>query len=132
MDKLFRFTSKDFQAISLEDWLNSKPKELHSIAITWFDEIRNCGPDVEMIFHDGHPTGCVENTPFAYLDVFTAHANVGFFYGAFFYDEHQLLEGTGKRMRHIKIKPALPIEAKYLKAFLKTAYLDIKKRLNES
>lgn len=129
MEKLLRFTSKDFQSITFEKWLTSKPKDLQSVATHWYQQMQTCGPDVMVIFHDNYPTACVENIPFAYVNVYTKHINVGFFYGAFFYDEHQLLQGTGKRMRHIKIHPNEQSNNQAINAFLKTAYLDIKKRI---
>ncbi|MEI9965905.1 MAG: DUF1801 domain-containing protein [Caulobacteraceae bacterium] len=52
--------------------------------------------------HDGHPTACVGDAAFAYVDAFRAHVNVGFFHGAALDDPAGLLEGTGKRMRHVK------------------------------
>jgi Domain of unknown function (DU1801) len=129
MEKLLRFTSKDFQSITFEKWLTSKPKDLQSVATHWYQQMQTCGPDVMVIFHDDYPTACVENVPFAYVNVYTKHINIGFFYGASFFDEHQLLQGTGKRMRHIKIHPNELSNNKAINSFLKTAYLDIKKRI---
>ncbi|NOS92592.1 MAG: DUF1801 domain-containing protein [Cyclobacteriaceae bacterium] len=129
MEKILRYTGRDIQNISLEKWLRDHPNELQPIASYWIAEMKNCGPDVDLLFHDGCPHACVEGAPFAYVNVYSTHVNVGFFYGAFIYDADQLLEGTDKRMRHIKIKPTQPANEKAIKLFLKTAYLDIKKRL---
>jgi hypothetical protein len=40
--------------------------------------------------------------------VFTAHVNVGFFRGAELSDPNGLLQGTGKFMRHVKLRPGAP------------------------
>jgi len=45
----------------------------------WFDRIRACGGDVAGLLHDGHPTACLGDVAFAYVDAFTSHSNVGFF-----------------------------------------------------
>ena len=131
MANLLLYTGKDLQDITWEEWLSGKAEALRPIAIKWFDEIKNCGDDVQAIFHDGYPIGCVDHAPFAYVNVFTHHVNVGFFYGADLYDKMGLLEGTGKNMRHIKIKPGQPFNDNEIKAFIKGAYKDIKRRLNE-
>jgi hypothetical protein len=31
-----------------------------------------------MVMHDGHPVACVQNLPFAYVDVFKSYTNAGF------------------------------------------------------
>ena len=41
---------------------------------------------------------------FAYIDPHKNHVNLGFMYGADLDDPEQLLEGTGKKLRHIKIR----------------------------
>ena len=39
-----------------------------------------------------------------YVAGFTSHANLGFIKGAHLPDPHGLLEGTGKGMRHVKLR----------------------------
>ena len=72
---------------------------------TWFEQMRQCGDDVRELMHDGCPVACVEDAPFAYVNEFKSHVNVGFFYGAMLEDPAGILEGSGKRMRHVKLKP---------------------------
>jgi len=38
------------------------------------------------------------------LMLYKSHVNPGFFDGVFLPDPHKLLEGTGKRHRHVKIR----------------------------
>lgn len=129
MEKILRYTAKDIQDISMAAWLEKKPEELRPIATKWFNVIKNCGPDVKDIFHDNYPMGCVDNAPFAYVNVFQYHVNVGFFYGTELKDTTGLLEGTGKRMRHIKLRPGMEYDEKEIKALITSAYADIKQRL---
>lgn len=130
MTGLLKFTGRDIQEIDFEPWLESKPEALRGIARKWFEVIQNCGSDVEDIFHDGHPVGCVDEAPFAYINVYTHHANLGFFYGAELIDNGKLLEGTGKRMRHIKLRPDAKVDDQLIKDLIEQAYLDIKARLS--
>jgi hypothetical protein len=91
--------------------------------------MRGCGDDVRELLHDGHPTACVGDAAFAYVNAFTAHVNVGFFLGAEIADPDGLLEGTGKFMRHVKLSPDSEIDALALTKLIETAYRDMQGRL---
>ncbi|MDE3117278.1 MAG: DUF1801 domain-containing protein [Pseudomonadota bacterium] len=95
----------------------------------WFEAMRDCGGDVREAMHDGCPTACVCDAAFAYVGAYKAHASVGFFHGASLPDPAHLLEGSGKRMRHVKLVPGKPIDDAALKALIAAAYADIRKRL---
>lgn len=41
---------------------------------------------------------------FCYIGAFSAHVNLGFYYGADLPDPLGLMDGTGKKLRHIKLK----------------------------
>ena len=99
------------------------------IAQRWFEVMRDCGGDVRELLHDGHPTACVGDAAFAYVNAFTAHVNVGFFCGAAIADPEGLLEGTGKFMRHVKLRPACDVDATALLKLIETAYIDMQRRL---
>ncbi|MGE0394417.1 MAG: DUF1801 domain-containing protein [Vicinamibacterales bacterium] len=114
---------------AVDAWLDRQTPDLGAMARRWFDEMRACGSDVRELLHDGHPTACVGETAFAYVNVFTAHLNVGFFLGAELDDPAGLLEGTGKRMRHVKLRPGADVNAAALRALIASAYADIKVRL---
>ena len=103
--------------------------ELGAIAQRWFEVMRDCGDDVRELLHDGHPTACVADAAFAYVNAFKAHVNVGFFRGAELADPAGLLEGTGKYMRHVKLRPDGDIDATALIRLIESAYTDMKGRL---
>ena len=104
--------------------------ELGAIARRWFEVMRESGDDVRELLHDGHPTACVGDAAFAYVNAFKAHVNVGFFRGAEIADPEHLLEGTGKLMRHVKLRPERDVDAIALMNLIETAYIDMKGRLN--
>ena len=126
---ILRFNGAVKRDPAIDVWLNKQPHDLGSIARDWFARMRKCGADVLELMHDGCPTVCVEDAPFAYVNVFTSHVNVGFFHGAALQDPAGLLIGTGKRMRHVKLKPGLEIDPSALRALIAAAYVDIKTRL---
>ncbi|WP_284219945.1 DUF1801 domain-containing protein [Brevundimonas denitrificans] len=92
--------------------------------------MRACGPDVREVMHDGYPTACVGDAAFGYVGAFKAHANVGFFYGASLDDPAGLLEGSGKRMRHVKLRRGQPVDAVGLETLITAAWRDIQGRLD--
>jgi hypothetical protein len=102
---------------------------LGAIAHRWFEVMRGCGDDVRELFHDGHPTACVGDTAFAYVNAVKAHVNVGFFCGAEIADPEGLLEGSGKFMRHVKLRPEHDVDAVALTKLIEIADTDIKGRL---
>ena len=106
--------------------------ELGEIAQHWFEVMRGCGDDVRELLHDGHPTACVADAAFAYVNAFKAHVNVGFFRGAEIADPEGLLEGTGKYMRHVKLRPGCNVHATALTKLIETAYTDMKGRLKSN
>jgi hypothetical protein len=91
--------------------------------------MRNCGDDVRELLHDGHPTACIADAAFGYVNAFKDHVNVGFFRGAEIPDPKGLLEGTGKFMRHVKLRPGHDHAAVDLTRLIHAAYSDMKKRV---
>jgi hypothetical protein len=106
-------------------WLSSA--SITSLALFLVSEFfREHGAEV---MHDGCPVVCVEDAPFAYVNVFKNHTNVGFFYGAYLDDPAGLLKGTGRNMRHVKLKPGREPNAVAIGNLIDAAYLDVKTRL---
>ncbi|HXQ10996.1 MAG TPA: DUF1801 domain-containing protein [Caulobacteraceae bacterium] len=130
MDELFRFPSATRRDPSVDAWFAKPDDELRLIARPWFEQMRGCGADVRELLQDGHPTACVGDAAFGYVDAFSAHANVGFFFGAALDDPAGLLEGAGKRMRHVKLRWAQPVNAAALSELIAAAYRDIRLRLS--
>jgi hypothetical protein len=129
MEKLLRFDGAAEWDFAIEDWLNQQPAELGEVARQWFTQFRDCGDDILELMHDGLATACMEDVPFGYVGVFTAHVNVGFFYGAELPDPAGLLEGKGKRVRHVKLRPGTELNFAALSALIDASYRDVKARL---
>jgi hypothetical protein len=129
MDVILRFPSAVRSNPAIDVWMNAQPRELSALVRPWFAKMRACGDDVRELMHDGYATACVEDAPFAYVGIFKAHANIGFFHGAALKDPARLLEGTGKRMRHVKLKPGHQVDSAALGDLIEAAYTDIRARL---
>ena len=126
-----RFPTSVRRDPAISVWMHEHSGELGAIAQCWFEVMRACGDDVRELLHDGHPTACVADAAFGYVNAFTAHVNVGFFRGAEIADPEGLLEGTGKFMRHVKLRPEGQVNATALAKLIETAYADMKERLKE-
>jgi hypothetical protein len=126
---ILRFNGATPHDPAIDTWLATRPSaELASIARHWFDRMRQCGEDVLELMHDGCPVACIADVPFACVNVFEDHVNVGFFNGAALADPAQLLEGRGKRMRHVKLRRGRETPAAALRALISSACLDRQSR----
>lgn len=129
MTQIFRLSGAVHRDPEVEAWLCDPNDELRRIARTWFDQMRGCGADVGELLHDGGAVACVEDAAFGYVNVFKVHVNVGFFQGAALADPAGLLEGSGKRMRHVKVRWGEPVDDDALRDLIAAAYRDIHERL---
>ncbi len=129
MSQLFLFPDSRPRDPAVERWMRAHPGPLGAIAQHWFSVMHSCGSDVRELLHDGHPTACAGEAAFAYVNAFTAHVNVGFFRGAELDDPDGLLEGSGKFMRHVKLKPDSTVDAAALKRLIGSAYRDMLARV---
>src|SRR5678816_4170623 len=129
MSQLMRFPSSVKRDAAIEVWMREHSGELGTIAQRWFEVMRDCADDVREVLHDGHPTACVGDAAFGYVNAFKAHVNVGFFRGAELADPASLLEGTGKLMPHVKLTPQRDVNTTALTKLIETAYADMKGRL---
>ena len=129
VNALLRLSGAEGRDPEVDFWLTTGPVELRSIAREWFTKMRQCGDDVRELIHDGCPVACVEDAPFAYVNTYTSHVNVGFFYGAALHDPERLLQGSGKRMRHLKLTPGREFDFAALSRLIDAGYRDIKARL---
>lgn len=109
---------------AVEDWFAARNDALAGLAHAWFERMRDCGEDVRELVHDGCPVACIGDVPFAYVNAFSRHVNVGFFNGAALPDPAALLEGQGVRMRHVKLPPEADVDAPALRALIAAACED--------
>src|ERR1700749_2624395 len=126
---LLRFNGAMERDPAIDAWLKERAGDLGSIAQRWFEVMRECGDEVRELVHDGCPVACLGDVPFGYVNVFTLHVNVGFFQGASLRDPAGLLQGAGKFMRHVKLRPGTVVNDAALSRLIERAYADIKARV---
>ena len=128
--RLMQFESAVKHDPAVDRWFETRSLNLGGMARQWFDVMRDLGDDVHELLHDGYPTACVGDAAFGYVNAFTAHVNVGFWLGAWLDDPAGLLQGTGRRMRHVKLKPGQEPDEAALAALVESAYHDMGERLS--
>lgn len=129
MDDILRFPSSVKHDPTIDTWLAAQRDALRPFVQTWFAHLRQCGNDGRELMHDACPTACVGDAAFGYVNAFKNHVNVGFFFGALLEDPARLLEGTGKRGRHVKLRPGHEVDSAALGRLVDVAYVDIRARL---
>jgi hypothetical protein len=127
--ELLRFNGAVVRDPAIDRWMKEHGGGLGEIAQQWFEAMRNCGDEVRELLHDGCPVACLGDAPFGYVNVFTSHVNVGFYHGAALPDPARLLQGGGKFMRHVKLRPGTARDAAALSRLIDAAYADIKARV---
>src|ERR1700690_4491909 len=127
--QILRFNGAVERHPAIDVWMKQHPGKLGAIAQEWFELMRKCGDEVRELWHDGCPVACLGDAPFAYVNVFTSHVNVGFFHGEKLRDPARLLQGTGKFMRHVKLRPGTAINDAARSVLSSEAYSDIKARV---
>ena len=131
LDDILHFPSAVRRDPAIDVWLAAQRDDLRPLAETWFVLMRQRGADVRELMHDGCPTACVDDAAFGYVNAFKDHVNVGFFFGAMLIDPAHLLEGTGKRGRHVKLRPGCEADSGALAQLVDAAYADIRARLRK-
>jgi hypothetical protein len=131
MDCIFHFPSATKHDPAIDEWLRGQREDLRPLVDVWFSRMRRCGDDVRELMHDGCPTACVGDAAFGYVNAFKDHVNVGFFLGASLDDPARLLEGTGKRGRHVKLRPGRELDSAALSELIDAAYADVRARLQK-
>jgi hypothetical protein len=109
--ELLRFNGAVERAPSNDAWMREHAGELGAIAHHWFGVMRKFGDEVRELLHDGCLVACLGDVPFGYVNVFTSRVNVDFFHGAALPDPARLLQGTGRFMRHVKLRPGTATNA---------------------
>ena len=96
-------------AAEVGSWLDDLTDERRA-AVEYVRELaRQSAADLhEIVYHGalGYSTSHSGHDRVVYVSIATHHLTLGFFFGAALKDPQRVLEGTGVRMRHVKIRCA--------------------------
>ncbi|MEO6340435.1 MAG: DUF1801 domain-containing protein [Caulobacteraceae bacterium] len=121
MERLFLIDGPD-DPVAINFYVAGCAPALVPIAAKLVALVRDSAPGGEELMHDGHATFCLERSPFVYVAAFTSHVNLGFFNGAGLDDPGALLQGQGKRMRHVKVRPEGAFDEAALRRLVARSY----------
>ena len=96
--------------------LSRHSPEVRDLALRLRALMREAAPEGEERVHrDWGNIGYYHNGQFCYIAPQRSWVNLGFYQGVDLPDPHGLLEGTGKRLRHVKVRNAEEIPTAALK-----------------
>lgn len=100
------------------NYINEATDEQKTIMLAVRKLLHECIPNLREEFKWSRPVFGT-NKDFAYLKSSKNHVTLGFYNAEKLNDPNNLLEGTGKDMRHIKLKSKADIDTKLLKEWFK-------------
>ncbi len=91
----------------VQEFLSNYPEEIRRISAELRDMARKAMPQAhEFLYYDA-VTYSLDSSPLGrivYISPMEKYVTVGFLFGAQLSDQHHLLQGVGKRARHVKIR----------------------------
>ena len=103
-----------------EPWLASLQPPLRPIAESLRRLILEADPDLSESIKWGNPT-FERGGKVCYLAATKAYVSLGFFNGAALTDPEGIIEGTGKKMRHVKLRVLEDIRSELLSSWVRQA-----------
>jgi hypothetical protein len=89
-------------------WLADVDSARRDLAGRVIELIRTAGPEFEEAIKWGNPTFAVDGALRCYVATYPEYVHLGLFNGASLRGNLDLVEGTGKRMRHVKLTGVTP------------------------
>ena len=123
---------------TFEELLEDTPTEVEEICKALRKTILMIHPDATEVVRLGDQAACYGVGPKKMSEAHTyimpkrGYANLGFFYGALLNDKTGLLEGTGKKMRHIKVRSIDEAKSAGLQALVEAALAERQETLGLS
>ncbi len=105
----------------IERYLEGKAPHLRDVVQGAIKLIEGAVPGAEKTLNPWHIPTYELNGPLFYLDVSTKHVTLGFLRGTSVPDPDGLLEGTGKNLRHVKLRTVADVGAKGLRRLVQAA-----------
>jgi hypothetical protein len=108
-------------ASEIKSYLSEKDPKLQKIAGDVRSQMKKIVPGVtETVNAWGIPTFETQD-PFAYMMVGKNHVTLGFHHGTSLEDPHGLLQGTGKNLRHVKLRTREDLSRAGIRELIATA-----------
>ncbi len=105
---------------TVDNWMASLEPSLRDIAEALQRVTLNTDPDLTEAIKWGNPT-YEKDGKVCYLAAGNGYISLGFFNGASLSDPDGRIEGTGKKMRHVKVRSLADVNAEQIAAWVREA-----------
>jgi len=108
---------------TVEEILHGRPPLVREYVEALREIVRSAAPGAKEVAYRGwRVIAYVGDSTFCYIAPLRNGANIGFHQGVSLPDPNKLLDGTGKNLRHVKIRSPQDLRAGALKALVRRAY----------
>lgn len=114
-------------ADAIETHLAGQPSDVRAICLDLRATAQRAMPDAHERWYHGsicYSLSASRFEPLCYIAPMRGYVNLGFFFGSHLDDPEHLLEGTGTRMRHVKVRTLAEARNPALARLLEAAWLD--------
>ena len=105
----------------VDDWFSAQSRTLGPVAAAARDVLDAGLPGARQALKWGYPTW-VGKGNVAAIQPFSDHVNLQFYRGTSLPDPDRVLEGTGKELRHVKLRHAKDARTPAVKALVRAAW----------
>ena|SRR5215216_6284662 len=106
---------------SFDDFYQDQTPKIRGVLRALRSFVESAAPKLVESVKWGNGCWLRDESPVCFAHVEPDHVQFGFFYGAQLDDPRQLLQGSAKYVRHIKLRKPADLDAVALKAFLRQA-----------
>jgi len=108
------------RSTAVDEFVSDVSLPLREIVATLRRTVREAGPELREEIVMGIPTYSLQGFV-CYIAPYTRHVNLGFHRGAHFPNPPSILEGTGKGLRHVKVRTPEEARSLALRSLVQTA-----------
>lgn len=121
---------------SIEEFFARYPSDIQAISLELRSMVRATMPQANEILyasqnHVGYSLGQSSHDLIIYICPMQDYVRLGFMYGSYLPDPDHLLEGTGKRLRHVKVRTLEGAVQRALKQLVEAAWTEAGPRMKK-
>jgi hypothetical protein len=107
--------------VEVDEFIEALPEEIKAITVRLREIIHETDENMKEEIKWKMPCFSKDNADICYLQTAKKHVNLGFYSGASLEDKEDILEGEGKKMRHIRIKKMEDIQEEIYRGLIREA-----------
>ena len=117
---------------TVEQFLSTYPPDVQQLALKTRELVKAIVPDVRERVYEayktiGYGSGTKMDAMFCYIAPMKDRINLGFYRGVVLPDTEGLLEGTGKLLRHVKVRSMAEVERPALRQLISDAVAELER-----